>query len=374
MNQQTEHRTALALKRCCSVIGMGFGDEGKGMCVHYLTKTKTPNTIVIRHSGGQQAGHTVYKDKDTFHVFANFGSGTFNGVPTYWSKYCTFDPVATWNEYNVLKQKKVKPVLYIDRKCPVTTPLDIIFNRNCPNNTAHGTVGVGVGATFKREEDHFSLLVEDLLDPKILKIKLKAIEYYYQDSLDHQNFEHFMSVCDDVINQFHVVNKLPHFYNDFIFEGSQGLLLDQNIGFFPHVTRSNTGTKNIIEMGYTPEVYLVTRSYQTRHGNGPMTCEEYPVESNPYETNKQHLYQGEFRTAMLDMDLLRYAVSKDEGIQNAPRRNLFVTCMDMLKSNCFAFLNVINEFKDRDEMVEAMRQILNINGETVTTETPWLEE
>jgi adenylosuccinate synthase len=68
---------------------------------------------VIRFSGGHQAGHTVVTD-DTRHVFSNFGSGTLRGVPTYWSKFCTVEPIGLLNELDALKIKGYNPILYID--------------------------------------------------------------------------------------------------------------------------------------------------------------------------------------------------------------------------------------------------------------------
>jgi len=126
-----------------------------------------------------------------------------------------------------------------------------------------------------------------------------------------------------------IVDEIPEASN-YIFEGSQGLLLDQHIGFFPHVTRSNTGTKNILEMCDDPELYLVTRAYQTRHGNGPMTNSSTPhnVVDNPLETNVSHKFQGEFRKSILDISMLKYGMSRDEGIVNSKKKTLVITCCD----------------------------------------------
>ncbi len=72
-----------------AVIGLGFGDEGKGVVTEYLCSQDPEHTVVVRFSGGQQAGHKVCKG-DTEHIFSNFGSGTLSGCPTYWSEHCTF--------------------------------------------------------------------------------------------------------------------------------------------------------------------------------------------------------------------------------------------------------------------------------------------
>lgn len=74
------------------VLGSFMGDEGKGQTVHNICAKNPENSLVIRFSGGHQVGHTV-KYGDLMHTFSNFGSGTLLGVPTYWSEYCTVDPL-----------------------------------------------------------------------------------------------------------------------------------------------------------------------------------------------------------------------------------------------------------------------------------------
>ena len=110
-----------------AVIDCGFGDSGKGKVVSYFC-SYFDHPLVIRFSGGQQAGHHVVLPDGPEHVFSNFGSGTLQGIPTYWSKYCTVDPVGILNELDILKDKGVEPKLYIDSFCPVTTPYEKTFN------------------------------------------------------------------------------------------------------------------------------------------------------------------------------------------------------------------------------------------------------
>src|SRR5690606_12238557 len=105
-----------------AVIGIGFGDEGKGITTDFLC-SRSRNPIVVRFSGGHQAGHTVVLN-GVRHVFSNFGSGTLRGAPTYWAKYCTVNPIGIINELDSLIKKGITPKLYIDEKCPITTPYD----------------------------------------------------------------------------------------------------------------------------------------------------------------------------------------------------------------------------------------------------------
>jgi len=293
-----------------AIVGGLFGDEGKGKTVSSLA-LNYKNPIIIRFNGGQQAGHRVVLEDGRSHIFSNFGSATLQNVPTYWSQYCTFDPIATFKELIELK-KICEPKLFVDENCPVTTPYDQFANIENEKKNKHGTCGYGVGQTLQREEDFYHLKVRDLRYPFVFREKLKLIEKYYNKfSVDN---EEYISKCRQLFeftdNIIPVKNNPTNLFkhDQLIFEGSQGLLLDQNYGFFPHVTRSNTGTKNIYE-GWNwngVETYIVIRAYLTRHGNGPMPNEEYShwIPDNHHEHNKQGI-QGPFRKTILELNLLK---------------------------------------------------------------------
>jgi adenylosuccinate synthase len=358
-----------------AVIGCGFGDEGKGKTVSFLC-TQYPKSLVIRFSGGHQAGHQVfYQDKK--HVFSNFGSGTLQGCPTYWSKFCTIDPVGIMNELNDLVKIKCFPILYIDRECPVTTPFDKRENRDVDEMRGHGSVGVGVGQTYERESDFYSLLAGDLLDPYVFNEKVKLIKDYYKIEGLEEEEEDFRVACLQLANypynlpEIKIIKQrnLPwDCFNNIIYEGSQGLMLDQHFGFFPHVTYANTGIKNIIELskqGYyhlpsLNEIYYVTRAYLTRHGNGPMPNEEFDFKpNNPYEYNSDKTYQGKFRTAPLSLDLLHYAINRNRG-DDCYKEKLVITCLDVADEFPFTIGGKLYTLKGR-ELVSRMCDIININ-------------
>lgn len=349
-----------------AVIGLGFGDEGKGKVVSYLC-SQVPNSLVVRFCGGQQAGHHVMLDVHKSHVFANFGSGTLQGNHTYWSEYCTFDPVGFRNEWNILctKYYAPTPTIYINENCPVTTPHEKEFNIRVDKIQKHGTCGVGVGKTWEREENHFSIKVRDIFHPVVLKIKLDTLKRHhpvykhYSPNIDAM--EEFYNACNQVRTCFLAVDTIPESYNNYIFEGSQGLLLDQDIGFFPHVTRSNTGLKNIFAMGFKPEVFLLTRAYQTRHGEGPMTNENisHNIRINPYEQNPDDNAQGKFRRTVLDIDLIKYAISGDKRIK-PDEATLVVTCLDLISEYELTSKRKIITFDDENEFVSFIQNAIGV--------------
>ena len=335
------------------VIGAGFGDEGKGLVTDYLCSMLN-RPLVVRYSGGQQAGHTVVLDGKR-HVFSNFGSGTLRGVPTYWAKSCTFDPVGMLREYDILVAMGVKPVLHIDSECPVTTPYDKMKNRDLSSLNGHGTCGVGIGTTVEREEKLYSLRVGDIKCEFVFLNKLESVRNYYSIGQSSPTFFDTTKAWSEMLSEFYdAVKRLRDMYlsgairiehgfhthsvygyRSLIFESSQGLMLDPGIGVFPHVTRIPLGTPGMLDMCPDPHVMVVTRAYVTRHGNGPMPNEDvdHKIRLDEDETNVSNKWQGDFRRGILDLSVLQYAVNKDEYIRKAKSKTLVITCLDHLDGN-----------------------------------------
>jgi len=353
-----------------AVIGLGFGDEGKGLTTDYLC-SKAKNPLVVRFSGGQQAGHTVHLD-GVRHVFSNFGSGTMRGIPTYWSEFCIVDPIGIVNELQILEEKGFSPVLLIDSKCPVTTPYDAYKNQKEEEVNQHGSCGVGIGTTMAREEAFYSLTALDLMFPYILKIKLENIRKFYNFK-ENVKLDRFFECVGIIHKKFNIKieNEFPSHrgFSDFIFEGSQGLLLDQHNGFFPNVTRANIGSKNLLKLDSGrvnyPELYLITRAYQTRHGNGAMTNENigHNIRENENETNVTNKYQGEFRRTLLDVDLLAYAILRDDFIRDSQSKNLVITCLDHIVDEWrFTYNGQIITALNENDFIERISTILCIDS------------
>jgi adenylosuccinate synthase len=327
------------------VLGLGFGDEGKGAFTNYLCGEAT-NPLVVRFNGGHQCGHTVVVG-DNRHVFSNFGSGTLLGAPTYWSEYCTVDPVGVYKEAQALKVIGIHPQIYYNGNAMVTTPYDKLANIEAEKTNMHGSVGVGFGKTIQRNEDHYHLFVRDLQYPSIRDAKLRAMAYHYfrdNDLMATKHIKNFIEACDYLVGEYEVVSNISGAMrigrSDLIFEGGQGIMLDMDYGFFPNVTRSNTTSKNAIaiikSMGIEPnkktvQTFYVTRAYQTRHGQGHLSNQELNtsyIKINPDETNVDTGFQGTFRRSVLDLDQLEYALDCDKFENPQSQRSLVVTCLD----------------------------------------------
>lgn len=347
------------IKKTFSVIGLGYGDEGKGTVVDWLASQYPKNSLVIRRSGGHQVGHTV-KIGELLHEFRNFGSGTFRGVPTYYDKACTVSPLEFHMEYDLLfvKAPTIKPIVYVHPKALVATIYDMAYNRAKDSVFHHGSVGLGFAATIKRS-NFIPLYVFNLNYKFVIIEKIKHIIDYY-DSLttnEHINREYhlqldkllgdgfsldeFLESCDFFMDNTIMIDieKNDAFADSFeyiIYEGNQGILLDKFHGFFPHVTYGHTTSKTV---GNVNEIFYVTRAYATKHGEGLLNNEligMLPLINNQYEQNINNPYQGKFRTAILDYEYLRYAIVADETdldyYDPLTKKNLIITCMDQIKN------------------------------------------
>lgn len=302
------------------VIGLGFGDEGKGLVVDWLA-SKSPEQSVVRYSGGHQVGHCVRVGKKK-HIFSNFGSGTMSGLSTFWNAK-TCDPVGFCKEYEDVKHHL--PKIRINPNCPVATPFEKIQNAINESHMHHGSMGAGFGATIQREEDNYHLFFQDLFHEELLRAKFSQFSDYHGISLDGDLEIDFFESCKKIIG---LVNQDLDPTENQIYESSQGLMLDMEYGVFPNVTRSKVGTQEI-DLDEKDELYLVTRAYQTRHGNG--WCSRHGFKPNPPdETNIFNEFQGEFKTRLFDLDLLNYVMNIDRGIRESRSKNLVITCLDHL--------------------------------------------
>jgi adenylosuccinate synthase len=347
------------------VIGANFGDEGKGLVTDFLSAQHSSDVLVIRHSGGAQAGHTVVAPDGRRCVFGHSGSGSLAGAKTLLSRFYVCNPIIFFKEKELLDKQGVKPVVYVDPEAAITTPYDMMINQIAEETRGkerHGSVGHGFGETVERNlRPEFSLKFHDIFSSSQLKARLEGIQKIWvpqrlamlglnpisdawQDRLySEQILLHYLEVVSEFLREVRPAN--PGLISDathIIFEGAQGLLLDQEKGFFPHVTRSHTGIRNALQLASEYgvddiEVTYVTRAYTTRHGAGPLPHE---LEQKPYPkiqdlTNIPHDYQGVLRFAWLDLDLLNASIQAD--IASVPSTlhlsyGIAVTCLDQIEN------------------------------------------
>ena len=189
----------------------------------------------------------------------------------------------------------------------------------------HGSCGMGIFEASKRSADvSLCVYAMELLYPYSLYKRVKRIQDYYNDQMEHDelyNLDNWMRAVAYVTEncQIKTFDEVYPDYDTIIYEGGQGLLLDQsNVGDFPHLTPSSVGGYNIASdiaaLNLPTSIYYVSRTYMTRHGAGPMEAECEKKDINPDivdKTNEENPWQGKLRFGYLNTDSLYNRVRQD---------------------------------------------------------------
>jgi adenylosuccinate synthase len=313
--------------RSVAVVDLGFGDAGKGTVVDWLCASR-PVPAVIRFNGGAQAGHTVVTDDGRVHTFAQFGAGTLRGVPTLLSRFMVVDPLALTAEAEHLAALGVPDpwrLLAVDADALVATPFHRVVNqaRELARGTGrHGSCGMGVGETASYALDHpeDAVRFHDLTSPTRLRAKLARLRDWAAGlaGADAPSVTACAAVFALVAARVRVVG--PSYLDSVlaigpcVFEGAQGVLLDEWWGFHPYTTWSTTTFDNVAALTDAPVERLgVLRCFTTRHGAGPMVTEDASLAlADPH--NPTGPWQGAFRVGHFDAVAHRYAIEVAGGM------------------------------------------------------------
>lgn len=358
-----------------AVIGGNYGDEGKGLITDYLTRIKGAK-IVARFNGGAQAGHTVVTPYGQSHVFGHVSAGTFAGADTYLSGHFIVNPYLLEMEMEQLAKKGFRPSVYAYELARVTTIYDMALNAAAElarGDGRHGSCGIGINETVTRDDAGFQIELVDfsragrnrvekwlkLIHNEWVPERLKQLgitdlpESFHMKTgevLRNNSYEEhaarmlhglqFLTIVD------YIETNQELSATDIILEGAQGLALDEDLGVFPHVTRSKTGLPYAMSAAddfkvETLQPIYITRAYSTRHGAGPFAHEgEVITENNLMDyTNVENQWQGRLRYAPLDLRQMKALINSDldraadlqPGYDTKVLRPVVaVTCLDQL--------------------------------------------
>ena len=353
------------MKKVDVILGLQWGDEGKGKVVDVLTPHYQ---VVARFQGGPNAGHTLEFNGEKY-VLRSIPSGIFQGDKVnVIGNGVVLDPILFKEEAEALARSghDLTERLYISKKAHLILPthrvLDAAFEA-AKGSSKIGTTGKGIGPTYTDKISRNGVRVGDIfLDfKKIYEVAkarheniLESLGYNYDiDELERQWFEGIEYLKKfRIIDSEHEINRFLAEDKAILAEGAQGTLLDVDFGSYPFVTSSNTICAGACTgLGIGPnrigEVYGIFKAYCTRVGSGPFPTELFD------ETGEALCRLGhEFgavtgrkrRCGWLDMVALKYAIMVDG-----------VTQLIMMKAD------VMNDF-DTIKVAEAYE----IDGRRVT--------
>jgi len=321
------------------LLGLQWGDEGKGKIVDVLTKDYD---IIARFQGGPNAGHTLIFDGNK-HVLHTIPSGIFhktainvvgNGV--------VIDPVIFNQELNHLSKYNIdfKSKLLISRKAHIILPTHRLLDAASETMKGKAKIGStlkGIGPTYMDKTGRNGFRIGDLeLDDwkeryqKLAQKHLKMIGFYEVDlqfNLEELESEFFSAV--EVLQKLTFIDSEEYINNalsdgkSILAEGAQGSLLDIDFGTYPFVTSSNTTAAGACTgLGVAPnkigEVFGIFKAYTTRVGSGP-----FPTELFDKDGQTMAEVGNEFgattgrprRCGWLDLVALKYAVQINGATQ-----------------------------------------------------------
>ena len=373
-----------------SLLGLQWGDEGKGKIVDHLAKDLD---AAIRYQGGHNAGHTLIVDgkKVVFHLLPS--AICHKGIKCYLGRGVVVSLDALFEEIEDASDVigNIEGRLVISSACSLIQPYHIKLDqlREKSNTiTKIGTTGRGIGTAYEDRVGRRSVRVSDLYNPSKLSSKLEeALEYYNsifkhsfgstaidKNKLFDENLIHAERLKPYVGNVINEVRDLQDSNKKILFEGAQGALLDVSLGTYPFVTSSNSSVGGIASgIGISPtdiDYSLgIAKAYTTRVGEGPFPTELFD-DMGKYLAEKG----GEVgattgrprRCGWLDTVLLSHTVRLN-GIDG-----LCVTKIDVLDG--LETIKICTDYSSNLSMEEMLESMILEDAEPIYTEVAGWKE
>ncbi|MBF9253856.1 adenylosuccinate synthase [Pontibacter sp. 172403-2] len=350
------------------LIGLQWGDEGKGKIVDVLAPTYD---IVARFQGGPNAGHTL-EFEGTKHVLHQIPSGIFHPhIQNIIGNGVVLDPIVFRAEMEKLQARGVDAArnLFISKKASLILPSHKVLDRVSEEALGSGKIGStlkGIGPTYQDKIGRVGLRVGDILAEdfedryhKLLDRHRKTVEYYGQTlELGDQEQVFFDAVAYlrtlKLVDSEYMINDALAAGKRILAEGAQGSLLDVDFGTYPFVTSSTTLVAGACTgLGIAPhhigEVYGIFKAYCTRVGSGP-----FPTELLDEEGEKIRKAGNEFgsttgrprRCGWIDLPTLKYSIMLNSVTQLNMMKADVLTDFDTIKV-CTKYKLASGEITDR---------------------------
>lgn len=319
-----------------AVVDLGFGDAGKGTITDFLVR-RHGATQVVRFNGGAQAGHNVVAPDGRHHTFAQFGAGSFvPGVQTLLGPDFLLHPLGMLVEAEHLERLGVGGLwerTRVDARARLITPFQQATNRwreATRGDARHGSCGVGVGECVADSLAHDDTLrAADLARPDVLEQQLRRQQERHREAIlasageppplfdDRELISRVLEAWSELAQHLQVVESIAEEVGEtgVVFEGAQGVLLDEWWGFHPYTTWSDCTFGGVQALTSAPVHRLgVLRSFGVRHGPGPFPGEGRVSIDEVH--NRRGPWQGDVRTGAFDEVLLRYAIEVCGGVDS----------------------------------------------------------
>jgi adenylosuccinate synthase len=351
-----------------TIVGSQLGDEGKGGIVDLYGDDAD---VVARYQGGDNAGHTVVHEGETYKL-SLVPSGAIRGKVGVLGNGCVVNPRTLFDEIDTLQQRGLDPDVRVAERAHVILPYHRVLDGieeevKSEDDQEVGTTGRGIGPTYEDKAGRRGVRIGDLLDPDVLRERLEyavpqkraLVEDVYGVDVEDledpaafdvdalfEEFREFGRRFEDngmTVNAGAFLSEAMADGQNVMIEGAQGTIIDVDHGNYPYVTSSNpTAGGAAVGTGLSPgvvgggDVVGIVKAYLTRVGSGPLPTELGGVvgdtpgyegdEGGPDEDLAHYIREegGEYgtvtgrprRVGWLDMPMLRHAtrVSGFDGL------------------------------------------------------------
>lgn len=273
------------------ITGLQWGDEGKGKIIDLFA---SKFDVTIRFNGGNNAGHTVKVDNTQLH-FKLMPSAALHGKKVLIAQAVVINPKIMLEEIAMIKKLGVKLDLGIDPRCHVVLPYHQALDgasEAAKGKAKTGSLGLGIGFTFEDRTNRAGIRMEELVQSKVLREKLKANWDLKKRRVVHAYQQKFPLTFEKVFKEYaaygkklkrfllpvaeYTVNNLTR--KRFLFETAQGFYLDFVFGTYPYTVAYHTIASSALpDIGLPPmalNVVGIAKAYTTRVGNGPFPTEQ----------------------------------------------------------------------------------------------------
>lgn len=367
-----------------AVLGLQFGDEGKGKISDFLSDKFQ---VEVRFNGGANAGHTVVANGQKY-KFRLVPSGSLRSETVILGNGMVIDPLALIDEINNLKLSKCKAVIRISKLAHVVTPMHKALDKKeeeVRSKLSLGTTAMGIGPTYEDKYARTGIRMTDLQNLEILREKIEIIykmklnllaETEFADASAREKIalelhragkelEPFLEYTEATIYELYRQGK------NILFEGAQGTMLDIDFGMYPFVTSSNA-LAGALSLGAgfpfrkVDYVIGVVKAYMSKVGAGP-----FPTEIHGEMGERLRDVGNEYgtvtrrprRVGWLDLPLLRYSLRMNDVDAIALTRLDTLGEMDTIRV-CTSYkknekeLNYIpRSFEELDELELTYREV-----------------
>lgn len=316
------------MKQSLIVVGLQWGDEGKGKIIDAIAPSYD---YVVRWNGGNNAGHTVVVDGKRFPL-SLVPSGVIQKKKLLIAQGVVINPNILLSEIAMLENSGYRVDLTIDPRCNIVMPYHQLMDRAnevWKGKEATGSLHLGIGYCYEDRNNRSGIRLEFLVKPNILKEKLEKIIPLKKAIIEKAyGMEAHVTVQSILHEYISYGKKLKKYIGDvsllvsqelprrsFLFEQAHGTMLDPAFGTYPYTVAPPTISAGVFpSVGIAPQtlpVLGVMKAYTTRVGNGPFLTE---LTDSIGETIRQN--GNEFgtvskrprRCGWLDLPVLRYAI------------------------------------------------------------------